>query len=81
MRPPLATAVVYLEGGVRAILRGRSVVVLQHAAQTLTAGDAVGAFRVNAGRENQHVAQALMIALMVIMGYELADRSSEGVLG
>jgi hypothetical protein len=42
------------------------VVILQEAAQTLSADDAVVASRLNASREDQHVAQALMIALMVI---------------
>ena len=58
------------------LLRGRSVVVLQETAQMLSAGDAVVASRLNASREDQDVAQALMIALMVIMRDELGDRSS-----
>jgi hypothetical protein len=76
MRRPFATACVHLQGRVPAFLRGRSMVILQQAAQTLTASDAVIASRANADEENQHVAQALMIALMVIMRDELADRSS-----
>jgi hypothetical protein len=57
-------------------LRGRSMVVLQEAAQTLSADDAVVASLLKASGEDQHVAQALMIALMVIMRDELGDRSS-----
>jgi hypothetical protein len=59
-----------------ALLRGRSVVILQEAAQTLSADDAVVASGLKASREDQYVAQALMIALKVIMRDELGDRSS-----
>jgi hypothetical protein len=47
-------------------LRGRSVVELQEAAQTLSADDAVVSSRLNASGEDQHVAQALMVPFVVI---------------
>jgi hypothetical protein len=58
------------------LLRGRSVVVLQQAAQTLTTRDAVVALRLNALGEKQDVAQALMGPFEVIMRDELASRPS-----
>jgi len=52
------------------------MVVLQETAEALTAGDAVVDWRLNANREDQHVAQPLVIAFFVIMRHELANRSS-----
>jgi hypothetical protein len=52
------------------------MVVLQEAAQTLSAEDAVVASRGNASGEDQHVAQALMVPFVVIMHDELGNRSS-----
>lgn len=56
-------------------LCGPSGVVLQEAAQTLAADDALVASRLSAKREKQHVAQALMVAFMVIVRDELAYRA------
>jgi hypothetical protein len=58
------------------LLRGRSVVVLQEAAKTLTTDDVVAAYHPRASRKDQQVAQALMVALMVIMRFEFANRPS-----
>jgi hypothetical protein len=54
------------------------MVVLQETAQTLPTGDAVAFWRLSGdgdNRENQHIAQPLMIAFFVIMRHELANRS------
>ena len=68
----------YLQRRVRApFLRCRSVVVLQQTAQPLTADDAVVASRLNTSGENQSIAQALMVPLLVIMHDEFANRSSQ----
>ena len=49
------------------------MVVRQETAQTLTTGDAVVDWRLTAKRENQHVAQTLMMPFFVIMRHELAN--------
>ncbi len=51
------------------------MVVLQETAQTLTTGDAVVGGRLTTNRDNQHVAETLMIPFFVIMRHELANRS------
>jgi hypothetical protein len=55
-------------------LRGRSVVVLQEAAKTLTTDDVVAAYHPRASRKDRQVAQALMVALRVIVRFEFANR-------
>jgi hypothetical protein len=49
------------------------MIVLQQTAQTLATNDGVVAWRLNARREDQHVAQALMVPLVVIVRHELAN--------
>src|SRR5262249_29392922 len=66
----------YRQRGSASLLRRRRMVVLQETAQTLTADEAVAPSRLSAKREKQHVAQALMVPLLVIMRHELANCSS-----
>ncbi len=50
-----------------------AVVVVQHAAKTLTPSDGARSSKVASFRANDPVAQTLVIALCVIVGYELGD--------
>src|SRR5262245_10465608 len=60
---------------------GRSaVVVFQHPAQSFPALDNAGAAVRNRIREDQSVAEALMVALCVVMGYEVLNSCPEGFL-
>ena len=70
-RPPL------VQRGCCMLLCRRSMVVLQQPTQTLPTGDAHGDWRLIASREDQHVAEPLMIPFFVIMRHELANRSSQ----
>jgi hypothetical protein len=57
----------------RVSLRGRPVIVLQQTAEPLTTRDALVAWRLSHNGEDQPGAQALVVALDVIMLDELTD--------
>ena len=66
-----------MDGKSLAILRRWSVVVLQQATEPLTRQDAAVADDLSRHRHDQLIAQALMVALVMIMLDELADGSPE----
>jgi hypothetical protein len=52
------------------------MIELQQSANSLTADDGVFPPRLNAARKNQHVAQALVVPLKVVVRRELANGPS-----
>src|SRR5262249_49542301 len=66
--------------GRQPLLRGRTVVVLQQATKPLSTDNCAFEVRQLLKRLDQLIAQALVIALVMIMVRELAHRSSERCL-
>ena len=58
---------------------GSPVIVIEHAAEAASASDCSVACRESGIRENEQVADALMIAFGVIMGREFPNRCPQGV--